>query len=1688
MYPPQQLHQPKRRKKRPIHGLKTVDVVRGKSGYGFTISGQHPCVLSCIVNNSPAERVGLRPGDYLMSVNGIDVSKHSHDDVVCMVGTSTGTLTIQVAENYNSSDSSDDDYYHRTKAKYPHRARKGHKGYNEKMEKLLADINQRDRPDGHTHDPNSRPLPNNYDNKKYDLPKSRSSRPRLHTPVGAENHEIQSEGTSYIEAGATNVFKVPFQKSASASNVPSAASLPLHHKVEPKHAFIKSTSQGHVKSLAGSNTMRSLPSHFKHGRMYDQFSPNSLQQIINHSLHSYSAANEAFILNEDDFDDDDYDDNALVPNSGQEVRIVVGYIGSLEMPGDAHQPHVRIQSIRNAVRRLRVEQKIHTLVLMVVSPDIGVRLINMMGKEIAFYPVERLAFSGVCPDDKRFFGIVTLRSVSDDSDSDSDSREELVGSSCHVFMVDQELTAHNVHALKAKSFGINCTVDQHTQRCLEFPRSTTPIILSISNLYKDRPGVGMENDVARSKVFSNPSQPVQHMRMSSTSSNNSNSDSGLGLGREDNRPEHAPVIEEMPPPPIPARDRPAPQLPQIKWSGNTMYLTDGPMKYTKHSKQNAVASKDNSLDMSASNEEFIRATDRLNIRAMPNVTPDKRRLSADGLENQNTAENLRLGMQKLLQARQRQAGLDQTSSDTESRSSRSDIRMSSSDLQERPVSAPFKYLSDESDKPLQNFGSQGDVKPVQSFVHMKHDSDSSLADKLSPRAFLSSAFTPVGSVGSAFKKTRSRPQLHEMRSPSAPPIPSYHGDDEDSDEEAGNNMIKRFQKAKSLGLSKEVAETPGTSMGTTEQTKRDQERRSIPVSGTPDVVAKSSVSNSTDKWTKGQQGSLRRKSRCNPLSLSHESLVVLDQDPVQQKLSSANSVNSIVNHVATSIEQEQVGRVSSWAVSFDKLLKDSIGITVFTEFLKKEFSEENVVFWKACEDFKNIIDSNYRKSKAQELYDKHVSVRACECVNIDSVARKAVESQLENPTPQTFDTAQQQIFQLMKQDSYSRFLKSSLYKSYMMDEMEGKPLLVASDTPQDKNKLLDKVNEKDGKKKGKGKENEENKDKRRRSLLPWRQKSKKQSKSETDSKNQKSVKETKDINANTTPAVPSSNPESSTNTKKEPVHVEVPETIEEEPEQPRFCRVIMPDGSTTVVGTRQGQTINYILGKLCEKRGLSVASVDVFLLGSEKPLNLNDDISTLGSKEVTIERRVLFRMDLPNKKSIGVKAKPNRLIRDVFKPILNKYGYRIDAIDVHLSGQSDRNLCLDNLVSSIDSQRVIVLNQASDIPDPECSAKVMIAEVDPSLDLCGPGTGEQEVGEVLTKDHGKVSKTRQKVTFDLQKNTVRNQRDDEDDSLCERLKRAQNLSLDDQRGLAPQDVELPDFLRTTIDHDVLPTGRESAPASISQEKVSLSTQKNTRNFMSEIDNYIESINENFAAYTRESTPVGKSPQTMEVKRLPVKSSDKSFSEDGIVPSNDEADIFFRVPSNSDGVDFNDPHLTEKSLKDIGFSYSHNKYLSKSRNFVNHRKKNLNSQIQPSVQIQEPPLAFPEILSPNQTLRSDQLNQSDLLDSTLLNSPHSSPYSSDSSLDKENLSKLVPKSKASVQKSSRHTLIHSPITGVDGDRYLSTVDTDGKLTRHSTPNTSKGIRLSNAGRTPKIVNSTNDKQCLDVSHVEEVTFV
>lgn len=76
--------------------LKGVEIIRGRAGYGFTISGQRPCLLSGILEGSPADLVGLKQGDHIMAINGTDVSAALHETVVQLIGSCKGPLQMVV--------------------------------------------------------------------------------------------------------------------------------------------------------------------------------------------------------------------------------------------------------------------------------------------------------------------------------------------------------------------------------------------------------------------------------------------------------------------------------------------------------------------------------------------------------------------------------------------------------------------------------------------------------------------------------------------------------------------------------------------------------------------------------------------------------------------------------------------------------------------------------------------------------------------------------------------------------------------------------------------------------------------------------------------------------------------------------------------------------------------------------------------------------------------------------------------------------------------------------------------------------------------------------------------------------------------------------------------------------------------------------------------------------------------------------------------------------------------------------------------------------------------------------------------------------------------------------------------------------------------------------------------------------
>ncbi|XP_026511785.1 regulator of G-protein signaling 16-like [Terrapene carolina triunguis] len=117
-----------------------------------------------------------------------------------------------------------------------------------------------------------------------------------------------------------------------------------------------------------------------------------------------------------------------------------------------------------------------------------------------------------------------------------------------------------------------------------------------------------------------------------------------------------------------------------------------------------------------------------------------------------------------------------------------------------------------------------------------------------------------------------------------------------------------------------------------------------------------------------------------------------------------------------------------WKKSFDHLLKSKNGVATFHAFLKTEFSEENLEFWLACEEFKKSRSKTKLSSKAHRIFKEFVQNEAPKEVNIDHETREITRKNLTAATSSCFDAAQAKTRTLMEKDSYPRFLKSTSYQ------------------------------------------------------------------------------------------------------------------------------------------------------------------------------------------------------------------------------------------------------------------------------------------------------------------------------------------------------------------------------------------------------------------------------------------------------------------------------------------------------------------------------------------------------------------------------------------------------------------------------------------------------------------------------------
>ncbi|NWZ84300.1 RGS14 protein, partial [Poecile atricapillus] len=520
---------------------------------------------------------------------------------------------------------------------------------------------------------------------------------------------------------------------------------------------------------------------------------------------------------------------------------------------------------------------------------------------------------------------------------------------------------------------------------------------------------------------------------------------------------------------------------------------------------------------------------------------------------------------------------------------------------------------------------------------------------------------------------------------------------------------------------------------------------------------------------------------------------------------SNHSVNSLPGPPATCGSTQ--GSVVSWAESFETLLQDRVAVTYFTEFLKKEFSAENVYFWQACERFQQIpaSDTQQLAQEARRIYDEFLSSHSVSPVNIDKQAWMG-EDMLATPSPDMFRIQQLQIFNLMKFDSYTRFVKSPLYQACLQAESQGQPLpdlrphSRSSSPPPDlskKSKLklgksLPLGVETAGSGANRSPHRSFRKGERRepswaeggeggRSAMLWRE-------------SQGSLNSSASLDLGFL-----SSASTATSTWTEGQQKSLGGSEAELPAKPmKYCCVYLPDGTASLASVRPGHSIRDMLAGICEKRGFSPPDIKVFLVGNEqKALVLDQECSVLADQEVKLENRISFDLEISSlNKTIRITAKSTKRIREALQPVLGKYGVSVEQALLRRQGEP-ATLDLEKLVSTVSAQKLVLETPAGarqwegDGDTAQGSAASLPHGC--SLQEGSPTEAEPdtrwEVPSSSSRPQSSAAMNLNRRTYDLE-------------GLVELLNRAQSCRANDQRGLlSKEDLVLPDFLQLPVRDD-----------------------------------------------------------------------------------------------------------------------------------------------------------------------------------------------------------------------------------------------------------------------------------------------
>lgn len=128
-------------------------------------------------------------------------------------------------------------------------------------------------------------------------------------------------------------------------------------------------------------------------------------------------------------------------------------------------------------------------------------------------------------------------------------------------------------------------------------------------------------------------------------------------------------------------------------------------------------------------------------------------------------------------------------------------------------------------------------------------------------------------------------------------------------------------------------------------------------------------------------------------------------------------------------------KLSGYHVELKVLLFHRDGVKYFEEHLKKEYSQENIHFWKACRKFEqmDIEDEKAVHEEARQISKLYIEDSADEQVNLPETMKARIVADIATLKVDlhTFDRARDEILHLMSSDSFQRFKQSKLFQDLL---------------------------------------------------------------------------------------------------------------------------------------------------------------------------------------------------------------------------------------------------------------------------------------------------------------------------------------------------------------------------------------------------------------------------------------------------------------------------------------------------------------------------------------------------------------------------------------------------------------------------------------------------------------------------------